>query len=107
MSLHPALPVISIPAAGGAGDDIDGTSDTTAIPNAADANPARVCLITVSEDAYVLPVLTGGAVTTTTGIIVTPESGGIMLDTAGYDLIAYLQVSGAGRICITPMETGA
>jgi len=107
MALYPALPLISVATGGGAGDDIDGSSDTTAIPNAADGNPAKVCLITVSEDAYVLPVLTGGAVTTTTGFIVTPESGGVMLDTTGFDLIAYLQVSTAGRICITPLETGA
>jgi hypothetical protein len=98
-------PVISVPAAGGAGAVVGGTSATTAIPNTADGKTALVCLITVSEDTYVLPVLTGGAVTNVTGIIVTPESGGILLHTGGIDLIAHLQVSGAGRICITPIES--
>jgi hypothetical protein len=91
----------------GAGDDTDGSSDLTAIPNDASGVKAKVVLITVSEDTYVLPVLAGGAVTNATGAIVTPESGGLVLDVAGFHSIAYLQVSGAGRICINPMETGA
>jgi len=90
----------------GTGDDVDGTTDSVTIPDNAAGDRARRVLVTVSEDTYVLPGAAGVTVTATTGIIVTPESGGKVLDVGGYVAIAYLQVSGAGRICVTPVATG-
>ena len=97
-------PIYSITS--GAGDDIDGSSDTTAIPNDASGVKAKTVLITVSAAAYILPVQSGGAVTSAAGTIVTPESGGIALAVGGFHSIAYLQVSGAGQINISPLEAG-
>jgi hypothetical protein len=96
--------VYSVAAGGGAGDDVDGTSDTTTIPNAAGGVKPRAILITVSEDTYVLVGVSGETVTTTNGTIVTPESGGIVFDCAGHTAVAYKQVSTGGRICISPLE---
>lgn len=100
-------PVCPLRVGSGVGEDVDGTPDTIALPNAANGAVAEMVLVTVTEDTYVLPVKTGGAVATTTGIIVTPESGGILLNVKGLQLIAHVQVSATGNtqnITVNPVE---
>ena len=87
----------------GTGVATGGSSTATTIPNAADGNVAENVLVNVSVAAYVLPGLSGGAVTAATGMIVNPGNP-IALNVTGYAAIAHLQVASAGRITITPIE---
>ena len=87
----------------GAGDDIDGSSDTTEIPNDSGGTKAKTVMICVSVAAYVLPVQSGGAVTASTGTQIGPNER-LVLDVSGFHSIAYLQVAGNGQITISPVE---
>ena len=101
-----ALRPLSIPSVA-SGDDINDSSDTTAIPNDASGVQASTVLVTVTADAYVRPVVSGGTVTNANGVIITPECGGMMFNVRGLGAsaaIAYLQVSGVGRITIAAVE---
>ena len=95
---------LKMDSADGTGDDIDGSSDSVTIPNDASGVKAKFVPVSVSEDAYILAGPSGDTITTSNGIILTPESGGIVLDVTGYVKIYYMQVSGAGRICIKPLS---
>lgn len=103
MVQYTAMAPIKMDTADGTGDNIDGSSDSVTIPNDASGVKAKFVHVSVSEDAYVLANAAGDTITTTNGIIVTPESGGIILDVTGYAKIYYLQVSTGGRICVKPV----
>lgn len=85
------------------GEDIDGSSDTLTLPTGAGGNTAEWVLVTVSGAAYVLPVASGGSVSSTTGIIL-GAGGSILLNVKGYAAIAHLQVTAAGQITVAPVD---
>lgn len=99
------MPLMAIKqSAAGAGEDVDGSADTITIPNKADGSKAEFILVTVSEDTYVRVGASGDTVSATNGVIVTPESGGMIFACGGQTTVHHLQVSTAGRICVTPLE---
>lgn len=108
MSSMSALRPLTLKPGGGTGVATTTSAVDTAIPDDASGAQARTVLITVSEDTWVLPISAGGSVVAVgTGIIVTPESGGIVLNVSGYGdaaEISHLRVSAVGRINICPLE---
>lgn len=67
---------------------------------------ALICLLTVDSDgAYVFPILTGGtAATATNAILITPASGGVILDTAGYTKITAKATANTPNLAIVPLR---
>jgi hypothetical protein len=98
--------MISLPAmrisTGTVVDTTNGSVATT-IPNASGGNKAEVVVINVTTATYVLPVATGGAVTSSTGMIVNPDFP-LVLNVKGFLSVAHLYVNSAGRISINPVE---
>jgi hypothetical protein len=93
---------LKVDPAGGTGAATGGSSVATAVPDVNGVNAPRV-LVTVSAAAYILPGISA-TVTSSNGFVLTPESGGALISTHGITTISHLQVSGAGRICILPVE---
>ena len=81
----------------------------TVLPNDASGVQASTVLVTVSIATYVRVIAAGGtSVTSSNGIVVTPESGGVVLNTRGYKAsaeLSHMRVgSSDGRICIIALE---
>lgn len=86
------------------GEDVDSSSDSIAIPTVGGVSARRV-LITVSTATYVSAGNgSGGTITNANGILVTPESGGLIMDVVGSTHIYHIRSAADGRITITPLE---
>lgn len=84
-------------------EDVDGTSDTLAIPTI-DSVQARVVRVAVTTATYILPVDDAtDTVTNTTGHLM-PANSSIVLDVTGYGFIAHIQDTAAGRISISAIS---
>ncbi|MDP3677310.1 MAG: hypothetical protein Q8R44_19795 [Novosphingobium sp.] len=88
------------------GEATGGSSDNLAIPNDASGNKAKRIWVNVTSAAYILPTTASGSVTSTTGMVLSPGDGGIILEVASstFVSIAHLQVAAAGRISIASVE---
>lgn len=85
------------------------SSDRLDIPLVSSGNRAkrvRIAVVTPSEVLHILPVQTGGVVTTTTGMPLTKEHGAIILDVIGYSFLAHIRGGTADVVFnVTPIET--
>lgn len=86
------------------GGAVGGTSAALALP------ACNVCHVTVSTPAVVLLGPSTATVTTGTGILVTPDSGGIIFDRVGHTHIASIRVAlnglaaADGLICVAAVR---
>lgn len=89
---------------GGTGGAVGATTAELTLPT------ARVVHVTVTTAAVVRLGPSGVTVTTANGTIITPDSGGLILDTMGFVSIASIRVAlngvaaGDGLICVNPVR---
>lgn len=81
-------------------DDVDGTSDSSALPSG--ATEGEIVRIACSQDTYIK--FGGASVTAAATDILMPAGVEYLQVPANSGYLAYLQVSTAGRISITLMQ---
>lgn len=86
----------------GASITTSGSSASVAIPTTASGTPARFALVTCTAAAYIRPG--DGSVTATTTDIILQPNYPLKLVVAGFESLAALQVSAAGKVNIVPIE---
>lgn len=89
------------PKGAGSGGGLTTTAAEVTIPSG-----ALICLLTVDSDgAYVFPIQTGGtAATATNAIFITPDSGGVILDTRGQVKITAKASANTPNLSIVPLR---
>lgn len=92
---------------GGVQETAGTSSSVVALPDdngGATAKRVRVTVVTASETAYVLPALSGGAVTAETGLPVAKENP-VILNVSGFTHLALLRAGSVDVVLnITPLE---